>query len=80
MLMHRLRLAGRRHCDRFTLHDDLDGLEGAACYTAPAKRTALGIIFYFPWQIIDGYILRSYCFHLCTSSSLSMTTISRSFG
>ena len=80
MLMHRVWLTILGNRDGLRLNLDLNGLEGADCHTAAAECTALCIILYFPRQIIDADILCLYCFHLCTSSSLSITTTSRSFG
>ena len=58
----------------------LDGLEGTAGYTAAAHSTSICMIFNFPGKVIYRNILCLYCFHLCTSSSLSITITSRSFG
>ena len=81
-LMDLLRLRYRlfRHRQGLAAHCHLDGLEGAGCHAAAAHRAAFGVIFDYPGQIIDAHVLCLYCFHLCTSRSLSITTISRSFG
>ena len=80
MRMFRFRLAAFRNRERLLLHLYLDGLEGTPRYAAAAHGTALCVIFDFPRQVIDADILCFYCFHLCTSRSLSITTISRSLG
>ena len=81
-LMDLLRLRYRlfRHRQGLAAHCHLDGLEGAGCHAAAAHRAAFGMIFDYPGQVIDAHVLSLYCFHLCTSRSLSITTISRSFG
>ena len=77
-----LRLRHRlfRHRQGLAADRYLDGLEGAGCHAAAAHRAAIGMIFDYPGQVIDAHVLSLYCFHLCTSRSLSITTISRSFG
>ena len=80
MRMFRFRLAALSNRQRLFLHLNLDGLEGTTSHAAAAHGTALCVIFDFPRQVIDADILCFYCFHLCTSRSLSITTISRSLG
>ena len=80
MMMHRIRLRILRRRNGLCLYLNLDGLERTGRHTAAAHRTTFGMIFYFPGKVIESHILRFYCFHLCTSRSLSITTISRSFG
>ena len=76
----RLRYRLFRYRQRLAADCYLDGFEGAGSDAAAAHRAAVGMIFDYPGEIVDSHILSLYCFHLCTSRSLSMTTISRSFG
>ena len=80
VFMDRLGLAALRYGDRPARYPGFNCSEGTRSHTAAAHRTAVKIIFYFPVEIIDRNILCLYCFHLCTSKSLPMTTTSRSFG
>ena len=78
VLRHRLAVSGNH--DGLSLSFYLDSLEGAGSNTAAAHCTPICMIFYFPGKIVYGNVLSLYCFHLCTSSSLSITITSRSFG
>ena len=78
MLRHRLAVGGNH--DGLGLGFYLDSLKRAGSNAAAAHRTSICMIFYFPGKIVYGNVLSLYCFHLCTSSSLSITITSRSFG
>ena len=80
MSMLRLGLIPFRYRQGLPLHFHFNGLEGTTGNAAAAHGTAFSVIFDFPGQVIYTDVLSFYCFHLCTSKSLSITTISRSLG
>ena len=80
MTMLRIWLAIRRYHDGLGLGLYLNSLEGTGGHAAAAHGTAVSMIFDFPRKVIYRHILCFYCFHLCTSSSLSITITSRSLG
>ena len=57
-----------------------NGAESTGRHAAAAHRAPFLRIADFPRQVVEGYILRFYCFHRCTSMPGVIITISRSFG
>ena len=62
------------------LHSHFYGIKRAGSHTGAAQRAFFRIVFNLPVQVVECNVLRAHCFHLRTSSSLSISMSSRSFG